>query len=176
MTDEDTIQKAKVGLQPESFVRDVLQSLSHNLERVVGIEEARGFIRLVGEEIGCRIDRDYKRALGTEAFTPDQLASVLVDLKDRIGGGFRIESVDATSITLVNSRCPFGERVVGRSSLCMMTSNVFGLIAAESFGEASVRLDETIASGSSRCRVVVHFGTYEDGAERYFALGEGEPF
>lgn len=38
----------------------------------------------------------------------------------------------------------------------MMTSNVFGLIAAENLGYAKVELAETIARGDGRCRVVVH--------------------
>ena len=31
-------------------------------------------------------------------------------------------------IVLGNRRCPFGEKVLGRPSMCMMTSNVFGSI------------------------------------------------
>jgi hypothetical protein len=40
--------------------------------------------------------------------------------------------------------------------MCMMTSNVFGTIAAQNLGYARVELEETIARGSSGCRVVVH--------------------
>lgn len=172
MTNCKPVKLAEVPLEPEAFVRDVLASLTENLERVVGIESARGFIHLVGQQIGLKVDESYKRSLGVAQFTPAQLAEVLVDLKDRIGGGFSIESVSDSSITLVNSRCPFGERVLGRTSLCMMTSNVFGLIAAESFGEASVGLEETIAGGATGCRVVVHFGKSVEGEDRYFKLDE----
>jgi hypothetical protein len=38
----------------------------------------------------------------------------------------------------------------------MMTSNVFGVIAAENLGYAKVVLEKTIAVGDDRCRVVVH--------------------
>lgn len=38
----------------------------------------------------------------------------------------------------------------------MMTSNVFGVIAAENLGYAKVELQETIAKGDSGCRVVVY--------------------
>jgi hypothetical protein len=37
----------------------------------------------------------------------------------------------------------------------MMTSNVFGSIAAENLGYAKVVLDETIAHGAPGCRVTV---------------------
>jgi hypothetical protein len=38
----------------------------------------------------------------------------------------------------------------------MMTSNVFGVIAAENLGYAKVELQQTIAKGDPGCRVVVH--------------------
>jgi hypothetical protein len=40
--------------------------------------------------------------------------------------------------------------------MCMMTSNVFGGIAADNLGYAKVVLEETIAGGAPGCRVVVH--------------------
>jgi hypothetical protein len=38
----------------------------------------------------------------------------------------------------------------------MMTSNVFGSIAADNLGYARVVLEETIARGAPACRVVVY--------------------
>jgi hypothetical protein len=38
----------------------------------------------------------------------------------------------------------------------MMTSNVFGVIAAENLGSAKVVLNQTIAEGASGCRVTVY--------------------
>ena len=38
----------------------------------------------------------------------------------------------------------------------MMTSNVFGVIAAENLGYAKVSLEQTIAQGHGGCRVVVY--------------------
>ena len=38
----------------------------------------------------------------------------------------------------------------------MMTSNVFGSIAADNLGYAKVELQRTIAAGHEGCRVVVH--------------------
>jgi hypothetical protein len=40
--------------------------------------------------------------------------------------------------------------------MCMMTSNVFGYIAAENLGYAKVELQETIAKGSRGCTVVIY--------------------
>ncbi len=147
---------AALALDRDLFVRDLLGELSGLIEEVVGLEEARGFIALVGQRIGSRIDALYRPHLGEGDWPVGQLAKVLVDLKRRINGGFSIEAVEAGRIILVNDACPFGDKVLGRPSLCMMTSNVFGTIAAEHRGFAQVTLEETIAAGDGRCRVVIH--------------------
>jgi predicted ArsR family transcriptional regulator len=79
-----------------------------------------------------------------------------VDLKRRIQGDFYIIEQDDEKIVLGNRACPFAEKVLGRPSMCMMTSNVFGVVAAENLGYARVELQETIAEGEPGCRVVVH--------------------
>jgi len=81
---------------------------------------------------------------------------VLVDLKRRIQGNFFIIEEDEDKIILGNTACPFAEKVIGRRSMCMMTSNVFGHIAAENLGYGKVELQRTIAEGHSECRVVVY--------------------
>ena len=50
----------------------------------------------------------------------------------------------------------FAEQVIGRGALCMMTSNVFGTIAAQNLGYGKVALEETFAKGDGRCRVVLY--------------------
>jgi hypothetical protein len=46
----------------------------------------------------------------------------------------------------------------------MMTSNVFGAIAAENLGYARVALERTIAEGHGECRVVVYLRPTDDGS------------
>ena len=57
----------------------------------------------------------------------------------------------------------------------MMTSNVFGAIAAENLGYAKVELQETIARGAPGCRVVVHLKATPEAKEaegrEYFKAG-----
>jgi predicted ArsR family transcriptional regulator len=79
-----------------------------------------------------------------------------VDLKRRIEGDFFIIEETDKKIVLGNRACPFGDKVLNRTSMCMMTSNVFGAIAAENLGYAKVELEQTIARGDAGCRVVVH--------------------
>ena len=157
----------ELDLDKDAFLRQLLRELSGTLEDVVGIEEAAGFISIVGQHVADWIDREYRDALGADKLDFEQVCDVLVDLKRRIDGGFYIISADREKIVLGNTRCPFGDKVKDRTSLCMMTSNVFGAITAENLGYAKVSLEETIASGYDGCRVVVYLktGSESDSAE-----------
>lgn len=151
------------GLDKDVFMRLVIRELAGILEETVGEQEASAYVNHVGFLIGRALNRDYQAVYDTERLDPGQVAAALVHLKTRIDGGFSIETLDDTSITLVNSACPFGDMVIGRPSLCRMTANVFGHIAAENLGFARVGIKEAIARGDTRCRVIVTYrGTAGD--------------
>ncbi len=150
------VMSAEVSLDRDVFLRSLLRELAGTLEDVVGLKEASGFISVVGQEIGIQMDRDYRAALRVPQLTREQVAAVLVDLKRRIRGDFYVVEEDDEKIVLGNRACPFEDKVLGRTSMCMMTSNVFGAIAAENLGYAKVELQETIAQGHRGCRVVVY--------------------
>jgi predicted ArsR family transcriptional regulator len=152
----DQAEQLDIDLDRDVFLRELLRELSGTLEEVVGFDEAAGFISIVGQHIGDWINNDYRTAWGVRKLSREQVAQVLVDLKRRIQGGFRVVSADADKIVLGNTVCPFGDKVRDRNSLCMMTSNVFGTITAENLGFAKVALHETIARGDGRCRIVIH--------------------
>lgn len=145
-----------IPLERDVFLRTLIRELSGTLQDVVGLEEASGFISVVGQRIGEQINDDYKSALEVTKLSREQVAAVLVDLKRRIQGDFYIIEENDERIVLGNRACPFAEKVIGRPAMCMMTSNVFGVIAAENNGYAKVVLEETIAQGAGGCRVVVH--------------------
>jgi hypothetical protein len=106
--------------------------------------------------MGDQIEGMYKQALNVSSLDRAQVAKVLVDLKHRIQGDFFIIEETDEKIVLGNRTCPFGDKVVGRPAMCMMTSNVFGSIAANNLGYAKVELQETIALGAPGCKVVVY--------------------
>ncbi len=165
--ESDRPERIDVPLDRDRFMRKLLRELSGALEEQIGLEEATGFISVVGLNMGNQLDRDYRAALGVERLSRAQLSSVLVDLKQRIDGDFYIIEQDEDKIVLGNRACPFGEEIADRPSLCMVTSNVLGVIAAESSGYAKIALEETIADGQPGCRVVVHLkpGSDADAAE-----------
>jgi predicted ArsR family transcriptional regulator len=143
-------------LERDLFLRTLIGELAETLQEVVGLEEASGLVSVVGQRVGERLDQEYRTALNVEELSVDQVANVLVDLKRRIKGDFFIIEMDDEKIVFGNRSCPFAEKVHGRPALCMMTSNVFGSIAAENRGYAKVELQETIAQGAAGCRVVVY--------------------
>jgi predicted ArsR family transcriptional regulator len=144
------------GLDRDVFLRSLVRELAGSLEETVGIEDASGYIPVVGRRIGAWLDEAYREELGVGVLDRDQVAAVHVDLKRRIHGEFERLASDPSRLEYTNSRCPFEDKVLGRESMCMMTSNVFGLIAAENLGYARVELAETIARGDGRCHVLVH--------------------
>lgn len=171
MARTDQVKNADVDLDRDQFVRSLLRELSGTLQDVVGLKEAEGYVSVVGGTIGKHIDEQYRAAINVERLDRGQVADVLVDLKKRIQGDFYIIEENEDRIVLGNRRCPFGEHVKDRPSLCMMTSNVFGRIAAENLGYARVELEETIAQGHPGCRIVVHLRSddaAESGAREYF--------
>ena len=165
MTD---FQRLAVPLERDLFLRNLIRELAGTLQDVIGLEEAAGFISIVGQRIGENINESYKIALNTNVLDRHQVANVLVDLKRRIQGSFYIIEETDEKIVFGNRNCPFAEKVVGRPSMCMMTSNVFGVIAAENLGQAKVVLNETIAEGAASCRVTVYL---KDTAESASAAG-----
>ena len=169
------VKTLDIPLDRDIFLRDLVRALAGALEDAVGLDEASGFVSIVGQTIGDQIDRDYRQALGVAALTRDQVGEVLVDLKRRIQGDFYIIEQDEDKIVLGNRACPFGDRVLDRPSMCMMTSNVFGAITAENLGYAKVELQETIARGHTGCRIVVHLRPTPESesvdAREYFKAG-----
>jgi predicted ArsR family transcriptional regulator len=149
-------QDADVPLERDVFLRTLIRELSGTLQDVVGLEEASGFISVVGQTMGREMDAMYREALGVQRLSREQVADVLVDLKRRIRGNFYVVEATPERIVFGNTQCPFAEKVVGRPAMCMMTSNVFGVIAAENLGYARVEVQEAIALGHAGCRVVVH--------------------
>ncbi len=156
MDNQNRIDVLQIPLERDLFMRTLIGELAETLSDVIGTEEASGFISVVGQNMGTNINQDYKKALQVDSLSRQQVTAVLVDLKKRIKGDFYVIEADQHKIILGNRRCPFGDKVIGRPVMCMMTSNVFGVISAENLGYSKVAITESIAQGSAGCRVVVY--------------------
>jgi predicted ArsR family transcriptional regulator len=155
-TPETAIKDLDIPLERDAFLGTVVRELAGTLQEVVGLDETAGLISIVGQRIGDQINETYRRALGVERLSRAQVAEVLVDLERRIQGDFYVIEQTDEKIVLGNRACPLAERVLDRPAFCMMTSNIFGVIAAENLGYAKVVLEETIARGAPGCRVVIY--------------------
>jgi predicted ArsR family transcriptional regulator len=156
MDQATAMRQLDLPLDRDLFLRSLIRELAGTLEEVVGYEEAAGYISLVGQHIGDWINALYTKKLGVDTLNRQQVAEVLADLKQRINGNFSIVEQDNKKIVLHSTNCPFEDKVLDRPSICMMTSNVFGVITAANLGYAKVILEETIAARCKRCRIVVH--------------------
>lgn len=148
--------EAPIALNRDVFMRSLIRELARVLEDVVGLEEAAGYVSLVSQTVGDDINSQYTKALAVDRLDRPQVTLVMVDLKKRLGGDFFVIEENDRRIVLGNRVCPFGDKVLGRPSMCMMTSNLFGTIAADNLGYARVELEKTIARWDVGCRVVVH--------------------
>lgn len=159
-----TMEDLPIPLERDVFLRTLIRELSGTLQDVVGMEEASGFISVVGQRVGDQINESYRQALKVSSLSREQVARVLVDLKQRIQGDFFIVEESDDKIVLGNRACPFAEKVIGRPALCMMTSNVFGVIAAQNLGYSKVAIEQSIALGDAGCRVVVYLNPTPEAA------------
>ena len=163
--------------------RTFKERLDNEVRRAVRHERALGLLVMdvddfkqvndsYGHQVGDQINQEYKSALRIERLSRAQVAAALVDLKRRIQGSFYVIEENAQKIVFGNRDCPFGDKVRDRPAMCMMTSNVFGVIAAENLGYAKVTLEKTIAQGHGECRVVVYLQPEADtggfAAREYF--------
>ncbi|MEO1148382.1 MAG: methanogen output domain 1-containing protein, partial [Cyanobacteria bacterium J06638_22] len=106
-----SIQDLSLSLERDGFLRTLIRELSGTLQNLVGLEEASGFISVVGQNMGRQIDHSYKSALKVSNLSREQVAQVLVDLKHRIQGDFYIIEETDEKIVLGNNCCPFAEKV-----------------------------------------------------------------
>ena len=156
MSPNPSIPLAALPLDRERFLLCLVGELAGTLEEVVGVEETRSYVSLAAQRLGLGLDTGYRQSLGVSRLSEEQVAQVLVDLKRRIGGQFRVVSRAGDPLVLESPACPFGEAVIDRPSMCMMTSNLFGYIAAQNLGYAKVVLEKTLAKRDPVCRVVVY--------------------
>ncbi len=143
-------------LDREKFMVDVISELGSTLQSVVGKNQSAHMVSCVGSVIGHKLNQRYVEKNGGKPLDQLAVADAMVDLKDDIGGAFKVDTHYKDGIKLTNTCCPFGAAVDGKPSLCMMTANVFGTIAAQNLGYARVNLKKTIARGDKACEVLVH--------------------
>ena len=139
-------------LERDVFLRTLIRELSGTLQEVVGLEEASGFISLVGQRMGDQINESYKSAMGVSQLFARAKSQDPRRFKAADPGGLLHRRAGRREDHPGQSRVPVrreGDR--SPDDVHVMTSNVFGVIAAENLGYAKVVLEETIARGDAGC-------------------------
>ena len=76
------ISELSIPHERDVFVRSLLRHLAGTLQDVVGLEQASGFVSVVGQRIGDELDGVYRRALRVERLDRDQLVGARVLVVD----------------------------------------------------------------------------------------------
>jgi transcriptional regulator with PAS, ATPase and Fis domain len=147
-------------LSPTSFLQMfVTQSvkLAGQQQPQQGGEACHNHIQILGLTASSCLEAHARQQLDLPGgISLDQYTELVVSIKNQIGGGFAPSTGEAGAIRVVNSRCPFGDRVKEAPELCRMTSSVFGGIAARNFGYAKVELRQRIATNDGKCEVLIY--------------------
>jgi uncharacterized protein len=159
------IGSADIDFDHHGLVKTLVSAMAELLESIAGVEDACVYVSGIAARLETDIERQYKAALGVQHLSRDQVIDVLVDLKNRAGGKFSLIEQDEDRLVFGGCACPLGSVASNRPSLCMLTSNIFGRMTANSVGYAAVDLEQTIARGDPRCRVVVHLKRTEPGQD-----------
>jgi hypothetical protein len=97
------LRSRDVSLERDVFLRTLVRELAGTLQDVVGLEEASGYVSVVGQRVGDQINSEYKQALKVEHLDRGQVAAVLADLKRRIKGEFRVVEETPEKIVFRNT-------------------------------------------------------------------------
>lgn len=143
-------------ISPVFFLQTFILELMHACEQEGG-DYCESLIEHIAMSAGVYFEQTYRDEYHRQGeLSREDYIDLILALKNHIGGNFSLASVEAGTITVVNSRCPFGDGVTNFPELCRMTSSVFGGIAARNFGYAKVEIRQSIAKQNGSCEVCVH--------------------
>lgn len=79
------VSQLEVKIDRDIFTRRLIKELAGVLQDLIGIEQANGYISLVGAKIGKMIEGLYKKALDVEMFNTEQIIDILRPQKTNWG-------------------------------------------------------------------------------------------
>lgn len=154
-------------MDANSLLRELLAGAATISEQALGPEMASAYLTAVGRLVAGKVEQLYRDAWGVRrAFTPEEYARLVVDLKKRIGEEFFLTSVSREKVVIHGGQCPFRDLVRTTPQLCLITGSLLGDIAVRNFGYAKVARRRCIGAGDAGCEIAVHLaGTDESLAE-----------
>lgn len=78
----------------------------------------------------------------------------LAELKNRLGGDFRVLAEEVNGGVLIGQKCPFGD-VRGKPALCQVTKQVFQQVSRKVSPFANITISKALAQGNQCCEISV---------------------
>ena len=69
MSNDKRIPILELPLNRDVFLRNLIRHLSGTLQDVIGIEEASGFVSVVGQRVGDEINDSYRKELHVDTLS-----------------------------------------------------------------------------------------------------------
>ena len=74
------VSNLDIPLERDVFMRTLIRELSNTLQKVVGSDQASGFISVVGQVMGKQMDNQYRQALNLSSATQSIIKTQQSDL------------------------------------------------------------------------------------------------
>lgn len=143
-----------ISFTPESFFQTFILELAGLLQDVYGVEETSRLMKVTTQNVTPRIIKMYKETFDTVQCTQHQLLEMFAGFMNRIHGDFYIE--DNAVPVIANRRCPFGEQAAGKTSLCMMTTEIANGFLIQMDENVTIELKQSIAMGQPECKLHIY--------------------
>lgn len=98
---------------------------------------------------------------GVSQVTAEDIACICLDMKKQVSGRFHPKEFSEVGMPFRNHNCPFGDRVIGRSGLSMIMTNVFGCVVPNTADHVWLHVTE---AGHEKRRVALGLKA-DDGAD-----------
>lgn len=99
------------SLSPSAFLQAFLNEMMRVCDQH-GLDQRDALIEQVGLNAGENFESAYRYEFGrTAPLDAEHYADVIIGIKNRIGGNFSLASSTQDCVRVVNTRCPFGDRV-----------------------------------------------------------------
>lgn len=151
--DLDLVPDHQGGQGPGGFLGTVAATMAGHVELGATLAEAAV---VAGATAATSAQAAYAAGHGGRApATAAEVAEAFINYHNAAGSDFFLVEASDRRAVLSNRACPFGPAVSDRPVMCRTTSALLGSLAARANGRAGVVLDEAIALGDHRCRLVL---------------------
>lgn len=143
-------------LTPERYLQLFIMQTG-GMAQGVNCSSLESFIKKIVLNSSEALEDIYRESHGlNDILSMQEYADLLVNLKNSIGGEFKVIEINENTLNIQTTKCPFGELIESTPALCHMTSSIFGGIGARNYGYAKVELRKRIALGSDHCEICIH--------------------